>query len=122
MVDLNRFSDEPHQCNPIKVFNVYSSQLLSNVESLVIIHTARKFDFITLMPKLRITLMLTLIHCKHTSDQAADILSVIRNILEKRNTSHIESAFTIKVESDKASKIFSPHNDKNSSIELLSIR
>lgn len=55
------------------------------------------------MPKLR---KLVLFYCEYTSDQAADKLSMIGNLLEKGKASHIESDFTKQVEGEKAFKKF----------------
>lgn len=106
-----------NQCDALQLFNLYSLQILSNVEILEFFFTnIHKCNFIQYMPKLR---KLILTYCNHTSDEAAKILSMVRINLNKRNTEHTNSDFIeIIVEDKMALEKFSVHDGIDSSIKL----
>lgn len=111
------YNNEPDRCNAMKLFNLFSSQILSNVETLEICNAkAHIFYFIVFMPKLR---KLIYSNCTHTSVEAANILSMVGSILYKRDTERTNrDSIEIMVEDELAVEKFSVHSDINSSIKL----
>lgn len=108
---------QPEQCDAMKLFNVYSSQILLNVERLTIRSTTVPiFELIKYVPKLRELIL----NCEHSSDEAAKILSMVGNILEKRNTGQTNNDFIeIILENELTLDNFTVHGVVNSSIKLF---
>lgn len=105
-------NNEPNRCDALKLLSLYASQILSNVET-VYMYASNAYHFIEFMPKLR---ELRIRNCKHTSEQAAEILPMVENILDKR--SNIASDFiNVKVMYNEEFEIFSSCAGINSSIK-----
>lgn len=96
--------------------NVYSSQILSNVEHLSIACQANDYDFIGFAPKLR---QLDLYISCLKPEQVAKIHSMFKHILNERNNGHAKGDF-IKVMFNykKIFEIFTEINDNSGSIKL----
>lgn len=85
-------SNHIDMCEPMKIFTVYSSQILLNVEKLIILPmncgAKWNWNFIQFAPKLR---QLVFDQFEPTPNQAAKILSMLASILENRNSGEINS-------------------------------
>lgn len=113
-IRLNYFPNEPNQCGALKLFSLYASPILSKVEFLYL-YKSNVYSFIEFMPKLR---NLCISQCEYTFDQAAEILSMVGNILDKRRNANSDFIYiTAKYQKDFDS--FSSHANINSSIKLI---
>lgn len=70
-------------CDPFKILSIYASQILRNVEHLIITSNVQKINFIKYAPKLR---YLELNNDMETPTEAAHILSMLESILKNRQT------------------------------------
>lgn len=104
-----------HICDQFKILNVYSAQILANVEKLTIAYAVNDWNFIKFAKKLRYLKLFA----KVSSDQAAEILSTLQNILRERKNGHTTDDFIeIKFDVQDIFESFCEINGCNDSIKL----
>lgn len=109
-------------CSPMKIFTVYSSQILSNIEKLIILPmncgAKWNWNFIQFAPKLR---QLVFDQYEPTPNQAANILSMLASILENRNHGEANSdVIELKLRDIASLEVFCELN-RNENIKLAKI-
>lgn len=105
---VSHFRDGKHLevCDPLRLFTVYSSQILSNVEILALYCISMRFDWnlIRFAPKLRQVIHKDL---DITSDQARNILLILETILQNRRHKRTDSdVIEVKIGNDRCLRIF----------------
>lgn len=116
LVGINR-CEHARECDPYKIFSVYGSRILPNVENLTINYAAHDWTIIEFAPKLR---RLELFVVELTSDAAIKVLSILKKILQDRNNGPQNNgdSIEIKFKEKELYNLFAAINGRNDSITL----